>query len=242
VLILIVGGIGASQSWNRYTYVGNSPMNYVDPLGLARLVADRNGAYHFEDEITVTAPFILSWPDYQVAQWTIDTTTDFENRRFSGEGSAFTGSVLAAMSNELHRPVDPVDDILEPIGNISAGFGDTLTFGLTDWIRGFTPGSSMVDRTSGYYTAGQLGGEGWFLAVGGGGISAARSAGWRISAGYYPKAKGVGINLKRHGKRVFGLDWHKFKLNGKMVNRPHYHRSFEGHGGSIKRHRPWQGW
>ncbi len=82
----IGGSIGASQSFNRYAYVGNSPLNYVDPFGLARLVADRNGAYHFEDEIEVNATALQSWPDIRMAQWTV------ENHRFPGEEAIASGS------------------------------------------------------------------------------------------------------------------------------------------------------
>jgi len=50
------GSIGSSQSFNRYAYVGNSPLNYVDPFGLAKLYMDMNGDYYLSDlEIVVTA-------------------------------------------------------------------------------------------------------------------------------------------------------------------------------------------
>jgi hypothetical protein len=52
----------------------------------------------------------------------------------------------------------------------------------------------------------------------------------------YQNAGGVGVSLYRYGKRFFGLDWHRFKLDGRWVNRPHYHR-YPGMG----KHRPWQG-
>lgn len=37
----------------------------------------------------------------------------------------------------------------------------------------------------------------------------------------YPNAGGRGLNILSDGKRLIGFDWHKFKLGGKMVNRPH---------------------
>ena len=39
----------------------------------------------------------------------------------------------------------------------------------------------------------------------------------------YPNAVGGGINVLRDGQRVFAIDWHRFKLGGRMVNRPHFH-------------------
>lgn len=37
----------------------------------------------------------------------------------------------------------------------------------------------------------------------------------------YPNAGGRGLNLLKDGNRIIGFDWHKFKVGGKMVNRPH---------------------
>lgn len=62
--------------------------------------------------------------------------------------------------------------------------------------------------------------------------------GWSISLGRYKRAGGGGINVFRNGKRILGLDWHKFKLNGKMVNRPHYHRGSTKN--QLRKHRPWE--
>jgi uncharacterized protein RhaS with RHS repeats len=35
--------IADPQSWNRYAYVANRPLNSIDPLGLIDCVADDNG-------------------------------------------------------------------------------------------------------------------------------------------------------------------------------------------------------
>jgi hypothetical protein len=37
----------------------------------------------------------------------------------------------------------------------------------------------------------------------------------------YPNAGGRGLNIFREGKRVLGLDWHRFKYGSRIVNRPH---------------------
>jgi hypothetical protein len=61
-----------------------------------------------------------------------------------------------------------------------------------------------------------------FAVIGAGemlGAAAARQIGielWR-----YPNAGGRGLNFLKDGKSVMRFDWHKFKLNGRMVNRPH---------------------
>jgi RHS repeat-associated protein len=68
---------------------------------------------------------------------------------------------------------------------------------------------------------------------------AVAAEGWALTVGRYPNAGGGGINLLKHGERTFGLDWHKFKLDGKMVNRPHFHRGPTK--SQMKKHRPHQG-
>ena len=61
----------------------------------------------------------------------------------------------------------------------SAGFGDTLSFGLTSWIRDLASIGS-VEKCSGWYTAGEIGGAA--LGLGFGGMTLGRHAvanGWR---------------------------------------------------------------
>lgn len=50
----VLGDVGSSQSWNRYSYVLGNPTNWVDPWGLAtcRVEGDRITC---EDTVTVTA-------------------------------------------------------------------------------------------------------------------------------------------------------------------------------------------
>ena len=66
-----------------------------------------------------------------------------------------------------------------------------------------------------------------------------RAFGWSVEFNRYRRAGGVGMNVLRDGVRKFGADWHRFKLNGRTVNRPHYHRGSTGN--QMKKHRPWQG-
>jgi len=41
---------GDPQSWNLYTYVGNNPLNYTDPLGFWKQVHEKNGTYYLAEE------------------------------------------------------------------------------------------------------------------------------------------------------------------------------------------------
>ena len=50
------------------------------------------------------------------------------------------------------------------------------------------------------------------------------------------RSGGGGVRAWRNGP---GVDWHRFGLNGKQVNRPHYHAGKNK--SQMKKHRPWQG-
>lgn len=62
--------------------------------------------------------------------------------------------------------------------NISAGFGDTISFRLTHYVRSFTPGRKGVDPSSWGYWGGIGGGFLWGMAFG-----AAAGAGAGVGAG-----------------------------------------------------------
>jgi hypothetical protein len=60
------------------------------------------------------------------------------------------------------------------------------------------------------------------------GTIGASKAGISIAAHTYPAARGAGITILNKGKKVFGIEWHRFKIPsgkrgvlGKKVNRPH---------------------
>lgn len=78
---------------------------------------------------------------------------------------AYTGN------NPISR-IDPFgtnwwDTTLGVAAHVSAGVGDTLSFGLTKYIRSFTPARKVIDYDSGWYTTGQVGGLAIMVAAGG---------------------------------------------------------------------------
>ena len=97
--------------------------------------------------------------------------------------------------------------------------------------------NGVVEKCSGAYTGGTTAGYMWGAGLAGAGL--ARAAGWSVTIGLYGRSGGGGINVIKDGVRRIGVDWHRFKLKGKMVNRPHYHRGPTKT--QRKKHRPWQG-
>ncbi|MFV0477652.1 MAG: RHS repeat-associated core domain-containing protein [Parahaliea sp.] len=73
------------------------------------------------------------------------------------------------------------DPLPQGLVDFSAGFGDTISFGATDWVRDQMGTNSAVDKCSGGYGAGEWAGIGYGFAAGGAG-------GWRAAGS---KARGM---------------------------------------------------
>ncbi len=56
--------------------------------------------------------------------------------------------------------------IPQPIVDMTAGFGDTLSFGFTDWVRDQIDTNSAVDKCSDAYSGGEYAGYSWGAATG----------------------------------------------------------------------------
>jgi len=75
--------------------------------------------------------------------------------------------------------VDPlglygIDEFVNDAANASAGFGDTISFGATNWVRDKLGSNSAVDTCSSAYSAGEWAGIAHGVASGG-------AAGWRAA-------------------------------------------------------------
>jgi RHS repeat-associated protein len=70
------------------------------------------------------------------------------------------------------------DPLPQGLVDFSAGFGDTLSFGITNWVRNEMSTNGGVNKCSGFYTAGEYSGVALDIAIGGAaGLEAAGSRG-----------------------------------------------------------------
>lgn len=112
-----------------------------------------------------------------------------------------TNAYLYTGNNPINR-VDPLGLYwLEDLSNFSAGFGDTITFGGTAWLREQGGYNDVVNPCSGYYTGGSIAGIGADLALGG--------AGALKAAGYSTK---IAIHGAKHPFKYIGK-WSHIQLN-----------------------------
>jgi RHS repeat-associated protein len=90
--------------------------------------------------------------------------------RFAGGDANLYGYVLG----DPVQFIDPSGEIPQGVVDFAAGFGDVISFGLTDVIRDMMRTNSAVDKCSGSYSAGEWSGVGYSILAGG-------AAGWKAA-------------------------------------------------------------
>jgi hypothetical protein len=107
-----------------------------------------------------------------------------------------------------------LDDFLADAANFTAGFGDTLTWGVTNAIRDQMGTNDVVNRCSGMYSAGEWTGVGASTVIGGAG-------GWKAAG---QKALGKEFShwipdrvLKQSGSDFLRNTFGRSRLNGNYV-------------------------
>ncbi|SFL83811.1 hypothetical protein [Nitrosomonas communis] len=121
------------------------------------------------------------------------------------------------------------DPLPQGVVDATAGFGDALSLGFTDWIREQMDTNNVVDKCSGAYSNGTYAGHGLGASLAGAGLYRGYQLGWELSIG-------KNFRVAPFGNRT-----------GHSIGRfPHYHRrgvdSVTGQtrpGQGIGRHRPW---
>ncbi len=85
-------------------------------------------------------------------------------------------------------------DGLQSLSDFSAGFGDTISFGLTRKFRQWQGYDDVVDTDSGAYTVGEYSGYAWDIAAGG----AVAKGGVKLGARAAGSAGKIGAKLEIH--------------------------------------------
>ncbi len=106
------------------------------------------------------------------------------------------------------------DPIPQGVVDFSAGFGDTLSFGLTNWARNQMGTNGAVNKCSGYYTAGEVAGVAVDTAIGG-------AAGWEAAG-----AKGAGKEFSHWIPNRMGGPRSKWNGNYVTPAQHYYHDPF----------------
>ena len=171
---ILHGEAGDPQSWNRYTYALGNPLKYVDPYGLW----GSDLTYISSPNDTTVLDLFRRFDNFLAFGGFLRTLSSFAatDARFSaatiGMPDASVGSVPGEPAdpfslNALEQLAAPLGDLpyLQEAADLSTGFGDTITGGLTAFLRA----GGAVDSSSGFYKTGVVAGYVWdaaYLATG----------------------------------------------------------------------------
>jgi len=221
--LLAFDPVGGNQrephSWNRYTYVVGNPLKFVDPYGLFKGETPQD-PFTGEIEVCVNAgtgePCGAGSGQLLFLKEWASFRREFEARRNNSSlpGShSFSSELSRALAANGGRPY-------------SCDWGCQV---MAEVVHDFE--SDPILKT--IIAAGEL--ELGLVAA----SALGDATGFQVNLIRYPNAGGGGMNVLKNGTRVFGLDWHRFKLNGQIVSRLHYH--WGATKSQLAKHRPWQG-
>jgi RHS repeat-associated protein len=146
------GAIAQRLDYDSFGNVSQDTNTGFQPFGF------QSGLY---DPETALVHFGARWYDAATGRW------------LSKDPILLAGglNLYAFCENDPVNRIDPFGlDWLENAANFSAGFGDTISFGLTRKVRQWMGTDSVVSSDSGWYTGGMVAGVAHGLVMGGGGV------------------------------------------------------------------------
>ena len=239
------------DSSNAYIYgSGIAPIEQVDLANgtITYLVADRLGSiratvnssgslthstsYDAWGNPQTTGGLTANTPFGYAGSYTDPTGLTYNIRRYydpqTGQFISVDPAVDQTEASYAYVAGDPVNSIdpsglgiLDDASNFFAGFGDTITFGGTAWVRGQINDAfglpNEVDTCSSWYAAGGYTSDAVGLALGGAGV--ARSLGYevRLFEAYGRGGRGLVVirdlsaprsTFPGNDNRVISIDWH----------------------------------
>jgi RHS repeat-associated protein len=239
-------GGGTPVGPNAYHYVGNDPLNWVDPLGLCRA---EDGTFTMDYEIEgENSPTCMGSTDDQC--WGEGTeelygTDDDTLVAINMAGRCSVEGWEEACEGAIFGGIEVLCDTNEPIVNFAGGALNLNPYmlaadPLADALgRPITLRDHGVDSSSNWYTAGNVTMFAVDVAAGG------DWAGFGIRTFRYPNAGGGGIAFTRSGSQLLRADVHRMTIRqsfrfvprswvGSQRMLPHLHLAGSG------RHWPYQ--
>ncbi|MBK7144402.1 MAG: RHS repeat-associated core domain-containing protein [Xanthomonadales bacterium] len=154
--------MGSAGNWNRYAYAANSPYRFTDPDGRAPGAGAR---YIGDGMVGVDARMIGEMTNY--------------GRR---DPWSYSDAQLQAVVDNSPQVTYDWPSAPQPLVDFAAGWGDTMSMGLTEYIRERNGIDGGVDIMSGAYDNGGYFGVANSLAMGAGLFTGAARSGAAVTA------------------------------------------------------------
>jgi len=167
------------QTWNRYAYVGNDPINITDPSGqnwldskwFTDLFEGVFDAVGIAEGGFAGSNIIENYGEDQAASGNLvfqaaRAISPAANAAMGSGGLAAYAGTITAWGQHVFSGLQN-NGGLATLSNYSAGAGHILSFGVTDTINNWTGASSVVNTRSISYRAGEVTGIGLTTAIGG---------------------------------------------------------------------------
>ncbi len=118
------GAAAEPQSWNRYSYVGNDPINYTDPAGLFRRKPEPFGSHRVPGTAADTEASGWGWG----ASWILD---GFPEPSDDGDRTPSLGDLISASAQRISKYLAK-PDCAKDFSDVKAALGKLSGVGTKD--------------------------------------------------------------------------------------------------------------
>ena len=223
---LITGSGGAEYVRRTYYPFGREAPAYHDYEAIGFTGHERDAAtltyMHARSHLPAWGRFLAPdpiWPDVGSAQaWNRYAYVENNPLNLIDPDGLLSMTITVVAEDPIHQWLREFDwwvmGRLEELSNASAGFGDTLTFGVTSKIRDKTGANVVVDKCSGWYEGGEWAAIATSTAIGG--AAGLRASGTKLAGKEFSHWIPARL-LRKSGSKAVQNTFGRSTFNGNYV-------------------------